>query len=390
MRSFLTMLGIIIGVAAVISMLAMGAGAKKQIMDRISAMGTNLLFVHPEQANAGGVRSQAKINMKLERRPGAGGRGARDHPHVAGDQQRQPGEVPQPEHADATSSAWLRRTSCCGTTRSSAAGRSPRPRSTVSPASARSGPRRPRTCSARTTRWARRFASRTSTSASSACRSSKGDQGWANPDDNVHVPYTVAMKELFGMENVQEFYIQVAEGCDIEKVQAKMSRRCSRRAPPAERPGGRLQHPQPERLDPDGHRVEPDVHVPAGRDREHLAAGRRDRDHEHHAGDRDRADPGDRRPQGDRREGALDPAAVPDGGADHQRPGRAGRSGAGHRRGAGAGGSSRSSRRSWRCPACCWPCRSRVSSGCSSGSTRPGGRRRWTRWRRCGTSENVQ
>jgi putative ABC transport system permease protein len=42
MRSFLTILGIIIGVAAVIAMVSVGEGAKKGIQERFAAMGTNL------------------------------------------------------------------------------------------------------------------------------------------------------------------------------------------------------------------------------------------------------------------------------------------------------------------------------------------------------------
>ncbi len=47
LRSILAMLGIIIGVGAVIAMLAIGTGAKQQVLDRISAMGTNLLIIRP-------------------------------------------------------------------------------------------------------------------------------------------------------------------------------------------------------------------------------------------------------------------------------------------------------------------------------------------------------
>ncbi|HEX2953320.1 MAG TPA: ABC transporter permease [Bacillota bacterium] len=46
-RSFLTMLGIIIGVGAVITMVSLGDGAKRQITDRITAIGSNLLIVTP-------------------------------------------------------------------------------------------------------------------------------------------------------------------------------------------------------------------------------------------------------------------------------------------------------------------------------------------------------
>lgn len=66
-RAFLTMLGIIIGVASVIVMLAIGQGSKKSIQDQMSGMGTNLVFVMPGAEQRGGVRmgfSDAK-NLKL-------------------------------------------------------------------------------------------------------------------------------------------------------------------------------------------------------------------------------------------------------------------------------------------------------------------------------------
>lgn len=56
MRSALTMLGIIIGVGAVIAMLAIGTGASKQIQQQISSIGSNLLMVVPGATSAGGVR----------------------------------------------------------------------------------------------------------------------------------------------------------------------------------------------------------------------------------------------------------------------------------------------------------------------------------------------
>ena len=54
MRSFLTTLGIIIGVAAVIAMMAIGAGAKAQVEQAFAAMGTNLLIVMPGSTTQGG------------------------------------------------------------------------------------------------------------------------------------------------------------------------------------------------------------------------------------------------------------------------------------------------------------------------------------------------
>ena len=58
-RSALTMLGIIIGVAAVIAMLAIGRGAQDAVTDQIQSMGTNLIFVFPGAAQQGGVRQAA-------------------------------------------------------------------------------------------------------------------------------------------------------------------------------------------------------------------------------------------------------------------------------------------------------------------------------------------
>ena len=59
MRSFLTTLGIIIGVAAVIAMMAIGAGAKAQVEAAFAAMGTNLLVIQSGSSRSGGVRGGA-------------------------------------------------------------------------------------------------------------------------------------------------------------------------------------------------------------------------------------------------------------------------------------------------------------------------------------------
>ncbi len=55
-RSFLTTLGIVIGVAAVIAMVAIGEGAKRRVQETFEAMGTNLLIVLPGSASSGGMR----------------------------------------------------------------------------------------------------------------------------------------------------------------------------------------------------------------------------------------------------------------------------------------------------------------------------------------------
>ncbi|WP_153110208.1 MacB family efflux pump subunit [Propionivibrio limicola] len=60
-RSALTLLGIVIGVASVIAMLAIGDGAKQEVLDRISAMGSNLLLVRPGAPNQRGFRNTATL-----------------------------------------------------------------------------------------------------------------------------------------------------------------------------------------------------------------------------------------------------------------------------------------------------------------------------------------
>lgn len=68
MRALLTMLGIIIGVASVIAMLAIGEGSKKSIQDQISSMGTNLVSVSPTSQHRGGVElgNAASVSLTIK------------------------------------------------------------------------------------------------------------------------------------------------------------------------------------------------------------------------------------------------------------------------------------------------------------------------------------
>ena len=55
LRMFLTMLGIMIGVAAVIVMVAIGSGARSTIQKQVGNLGTNMIFVMPGASGSGGV-----------------------------------------------------------------------------------------------------------------------------------------------------------------------------------------------------------------------------------------------------------------------------------------------------------------------------------------------
>ncbi len=66
LRGFLTMLGIIIGVASVITMLAIGQGSKKSIQSQISEMGSNMIMIQPGADIRGGVRQDASAMETLK------------------------------------------------------------------------------------------------------------------------------------------------------------------------------------------------------------------------------------------------------------------------------------------------------------------------------------
>jgi len=66
LRAFLTMLGIIIGVASVIAMLAIGEGSKQNIREEMSSMGTNMVMIMPNTQRRGGVALGASNSVALK------------------------------------------------------------------------------------------------------------------------------------------------------------------------------------------------------------------------------------------------------------------------------------------------------------------------------------
>ena len=66
LRAALTMLGVIIGVAAVITVVAMGSGAQKAVQDRINALGANLITINPGMGRGmGGAATQDRAAMHV-------------------------------------------------------------------------------------------------------------------------------------------------------------------------------------------------------------------------------------------------------------------------------------------------------------------------------------
>ncbi|MDE5644828.1 MAG: ABC transporter permease, partial [Muribaculaceae bacterium] len=66
LRCFLTMLGVIIGVGAVIAMLAIGQGSKNSIKAQISEMGSNMIMIFPGTEQRGGVRQSSSDMQTLK------------------------------------------------------------------------------------------------------------------------------------------------------------------------------------------------------------------------------------------------------------------------------------------------------------------------------------
>ncbi len=66
LRAALTMLGIVIGVGAVIAVVALGSGAQKAVEDRINALGANVLSVYPGQSFFGGRSSDVRVSLTVD------------------------------------------------------------------------------------------------------------------------------------------------------------------------------------------------------------------------------------------------------------------------------------------------------------------------------------
>jgi putative ABC transport system permease protein len=65
LRSFLTVLGVVIGVGAVITLMAIGEGSQQRILSNIQGLGSNLLFISPGSQTIGGVRTEAGSSATL-------------------------------------------------------------------------------------------------------------------------------------------------------------------------------------------------------------------------------------------------------------------------------------------------------------------------------------
>lgn len=223
LRSFLAMLGIIIGVGAVISMLAMGAGAKRDVMKRITAMGTNLLVVRPGQRGSMGVMSGSYQTLTLE------------------DAQALVNEVKgiqmvAPVVRSSAQIKYLNKNSRVSVIGSSITyfpirnfeiekGRAFTEMevehmarvAVLGPVTVENlfGTENPLNEVIKINNVNFRVI---------GVLKAKGDQGWFNPDDTVIIPYTTAMKQLFGLDRLNEINIKANDVSIMQKVLEETTR----------------------------------------------------------------------------------------------------------------------------------------------------------------------
>jgi putative ABC transport system permease protein len=221
LRSVLAMLGIIIGVGAVISMLALGKGAQESVMKQWSVMGTNLLVVRPGQRGTGGVMSGTQQNLTVE--------DADALVKVAGVHAVAPvvGGFAQLKHLERNSRCSLTGTSITwfpmrafqierGAAFSELDVERVARVAVLGPVTAEQlfGVEDPIGGTIKLNGINFRV---------TGVLKSKGDQGWYNPDDQVVIPYTTAMKQVLGVDYVREIDIDATPGSDITRLQDEIT-----------------------------------------------------------------------------------------------------------------------------------------------------------------------
>jgi len=217
LRTFLAMLGIIIGVGAVISMLAMGAGAQKQVMERISAMGTNLLMIRPGQHGSHGVTSGSRQNLTVD--------DATAIMKIKGVFQIAPvvqGNAQVKYYNQNTRIAVMGSSPTYFTARNFDIGRGRSFTEGEVDSMMRVavlGPTTVENLFQDEDPLGQTIKVNGINFQVVGVTKSKGDQGWFNPDDQAIVPYTTAMKQLFGLNYLREIDIQAVDGANLTKVQ---------------------------------------------------------------------------------------------------------------------------------------------------------------------------
>jgi putative ABC transport system permease protein len=229
LRSFLAMLGIIIGVGAVISMLALGAGARNQVMNRISSMGTNILIVRPGQRGSHrGVitNTYQKLTIEdakaiVENIPSI----RRVAPVIRGGAQIKYFNKNTPSSVIGTAVTYL---DIRNFTIENGRGFSEIEAERIAKVAVL-GSVTAKKLFGESDPLGETIKIKGINFRVIGVLQAKGDQGWFNPDDQVMIPYTTAMKQLFGIDNLHEIDVQAIESEALQDVQEEVSALLRRR-----------------------------------------------------------------------------------------------------------------------------------------------------------------
>jgi putative ABC transport system permease protein len=218
LRTLLSMLGIIIGVAAVISMLALGEGAQQQVLSSIQSMGTDLLVVRPGQGGMRGIASGNIDNLTLEDAKAVFKQVSnltQLSPVVSGSVQ-----LKYYNQNSRTSLMGIAVTYFAIRNFEVAQGRSFSENETNARARvAVLGPATVEELFGNENPLEKTIKVKGINFKVVGVLKSKGDQGWFNPDDQILIPYTTAMKQVLGVEYLREIDLQAAPHADINQVQ---------------------------------------------------------------------------------------------------------------------------------------------------------------------------
>lgn len=217
-RSFLAMLGIIIGVGAVITTLAIGAGARASVMDRLSILGTDLLVVRPGQSRGSrGVSLGELKNLTVA-----------DAEAIVAESQFVHQSAPtQSGRAQVIYSGKNVNTTIMGTTATYFPIRNfvvENGRIFTETEMERKlrvaviGPATAKELFDEADPLGQAIRIKKTNFTVIGVLKPKGDQGWFNPDDQVIIPIPIAIAEIFGRERLREINVQAVSGVPLEKV----------------------------------------------------------------------------------------------------------------------------------------------------------------------------
>ena len=230
LRSVLAMLGIIIAVWSVIAALALGAGAQASVMNRLSALGTNLLVVRPGVKAAGGVSGSNWVPLKIddaEALMAAGG-----VTHVAPVAR---GQAQVKYYNENSFTTVLGTVPTYFAVRDYAVVKGRSLSDADVDATARVAVIGPKTAE---DLFGADFADfcvgqdiavRGVSYTVIGLLESKGDQGWFNPDDQIIVPLSTAMKQVLGTPYLNEIDLRATSSDALDAVQADVTRILRRR-----------------------------------------------------------------------------------------------------------------------------------------------------------------